>query len=315
MNTTSLKNKKWKAEDMPDQTGKVMIITGANSGLGLYASMELARKGATVIMTSRNIDKGHEAVEEIKQEIPHAKVELMQLDLSKLSSVKSFTGEFNEKYERLDALINNAGIMQPPYTKTEDGFELQIGVNHFGHYVLTGLLLEKLKNTPGSRVINQSSMAHSRGKMNFDDINSEKKYSRLGAYGQSKLANLLFNNELNRLFKENSIDSIAIGVHPGYTATNLQHNGPTLGGKSLWSRIYTITNKLMAQCVDKGILPMLYAATEDDLDGGDYIGPGRFSGARGYPKRVKASDSAYNQEVAKRLWGASEDLTGVKYNF
>lgn len=315
MSTESLKKKKWKAEDIPDQSGKIIIMTGANSGLGLEATKELVRKGATVIMACRNIEKGKDAVDEVITEIPNAKVELMELDLSKLVSVREFAKNFNQKFDKLDVLVNNAGIMQPPYTVTEDGFELQIGVNHFGHYVLTGLLLDKLKFSPGSRVVNQSSIAHSRGIINFEDINSKDKYSRLGAYGQSKLANLLFNNELDRLFKENSTDTIAVGVHPGYTATKLQHNGPTLGGKSIWSRLYTVTNKIMAQGVDKGILPMLYAATEDDVTGGDYIGPGGFSGMRGYPKRIKSSERSYSLEDANTLWDLSEELTGLKYEF
>ena len=315
MNTEHLKNKKWKAEDIPNQSGKLIIITGANSGLGLEASKELARKGATVIMACRNMEKGKEAVNELIEEIPNAKIELMQLDLSKLKSVHEFANKFNQQFDRLDILINNAGIMQPPYTKTEDGFELQIGVNHFGHFLLTGLLLDKLKTTKGSRVINQSSIAHNSGKMNFDDINSEEKYSRLGAYGQSKLANMLFNHQLNRLFVENSIKAIAVGVHPGYTETKLQHNGPTVGGKSIWSRLYTVTNKIMAQSVDKGILPMLYAATESDVKGGDYIGPKSFFGTRGYASRIKSSKRSYNLEDAKTLWDLSEKLTQYKYEF
>jgi len=315
MRTDSLKKKKWKVEDIPDQSGKIMIMTGANSGLGLEASKELAKKGATVIMVCRNLEKGTEAVNELRAEIPNAKVELEELDLSKLTSVRKFAKEFNQKFDRLNVLVNNAGIMQPPYTVTEDGFELQIGVNHFGHFLLTGLLLDKLKVAPGSRVINQSSIAHNSGKMNFDDINSQNKYSRTGAYGQSKLANLLFSYELNRLFKENSIETIAVGVHPGYTATNLQHNGPMLGGKSIWSRLYTVTNKLIAQGIDKGILPMLYAATQDDVNGGDYIGPKTFFGTRGYANRIKSSKRSYNLEDAKTLWGLSEELTGHKYEF
>ncbi|MHA2092113.1 MAG: oxidoreductase, partial [Candidatus Kariarchaeaceae archaeon] len=307
---------KWKSEDMDDQTGKIIVITGANSGLGFEASKELARKNATVIMAVRDLEKGETAANEIREEIPSAKLDVTKLDLSSLSSVKEFADQFKGKYNELHVLINNAGIMQPPKMETEDGFELQIGVNHFGHYALTGQLFDLLKATSGSRVINQSSMAARYGKMNFDDINSSEQYGRNAAYGQSKLANLLFAYELDRKLKHHGInDVMSTAVHPGYTATNLQHSGPTVGGKSMWSRLYTITNKLMAQNVKKGALPMLYAATASDMGGGDYIGPRGLRQTRGYPKHVKSPKASYIETDAKRLWEMSEEMTGIKFNF
>ena len=311
-----LEKKKWKAEEMPDQTGKIVIITGANSGLGFGASRELARKGAKVILACRSLEKAEEAILEIREEIPDADVEAMELNLASLDSVRSFVEQFKEKYDRLDILINNAGVMQPPYMETEDKLELQMGVNHFAHFALTAGLMGLIKGTPGSRIINQSSVAHTRaGRFDFESINNEEKYGRTKTYSTSKLANLLFTYELDRRLKENSIDAIAIGVHPGYTTTKLQHNGPTIGGKSKFSRMYTVTNKLIAQDLSKGILPMLYAATESDVNGGDYIGcKSRLLGQmRGYPQRVKSHKHSYNEEDAKRLWDLSEEITQVKF--
>ena len=308
--------KKWGYDDIEDQTGKIFIITGANSGLGLSATKGLAAKGATVIMACRNQEKADEASVQIRKDYPDAKLDIMILDLSSFDSIRKFAKSFNAKYNQLHGLLNNAGIMQPPFRKTKDGFELQIGVNHFGHYLLTGLLLEKIKATPGARVVLQSSFAHEMTKgINFDDINNEEKYSRTEVYSQSKLANLLFAFELDRKFKAHNIDAIAVGVHPGYTATNLQSNGPSLGGASFFSRLYKVTNFLVAQNVEKGALPLLYAAVSPDIKGGDYIGPGGFRAMRGYPKRQKAKETAYNEDSAKKLWTISEEKTELVYNF
>ena len=316
MSTEPLLKKKWNYEDIGDQTGKIFLITGANSGLGLSASRGLASHGATVVMTSRSIEKGTEAVESIKKEYPQAKLDVMQLDLASFKSIKEFATSFKSKYNQLHGLLNNAGIMQPPFRKTEDGLELQMGTNHFGHYLLTGLLLDVIKTTPGSRVILQSSVVHENTKgINFDDINNEKKYNRTGVYAQSKLANLLFAFELNRKFQEHNINAIALGVHPGYSATNLQSNGPSLGGASIFSRMYKISNFLVAQNVNKGALPLVYAAVASDVHGGDYIGPTGFRRMRGFPRRLKAKETAYDEEAAKKLWAISEEKTGLHYNF
>ena len=240
----------------------------------------------------------------------------MKLDLANFQSIKNFADSFKSKYSQLHGLLNNAGVMQPPFRKTDDGLELQMGTNHFGHFLLTGLLLEVIKNTPGSRVVMQSSFAHEMTKgIDFEDINHENKYSRTEVYSQSKLANLLFAFELDRKFKENKIDAIALGVHPGYSATNLQSAGPALGGASFLSRVYKITNALVAQSVDKGALPLIYAAVAPDVNGGDYIGPKGMRNMRGHPKRLKAKKTAYDVESAKKLWIISEEITGFSYNF
>lgn len=316
MSTEPLLKKNWNYDDIGDQTGKTFLITGANSGLGFSASRGLASHGATVIMTSRNLEKGNKAADEIKEKFPNAKLEVMQLDLASFKSIKEFANSFKSKYNQLNGLLNNAGIMQPPFRKTEDGLELQMGTNHFGHYLLTGLLLGVIKATPGSRVISQSSVVHESTKgINFDDINNEKKYNRTEVYAQSKLANLLFVFELNRKFTEHNIDAIALGVHPGYSATNLQSTGPSLGGASIFSRMYKISNFLIAQNVEKGALPLVYAAVAPDVKGGDYIGPTGMRRMRGYPRRLKAKKTAYDEEAAKKLWVISEEKTGFKYDF
>lgn len=314
--TKALFKEKWNTDDIVDQINKIFVITGSNSGLGLEATKQLALKGATVILAIRNMEKGEIAVNKIKEIVPNAKLDIMHLDLSSLKSIHEFSDKFHDKYKQLHVLINNAGVMQPPKMKTEDGFELQIGVNHFGHYALTGLLFDIIKATPNSRIISQSSFAANMGKIDFNDLNHDKKYSRTGAYGQSKLANLLFIFELDRKLKENGITSVkSIAVHPGYTNTGLQQNGPSVNGKSFLFRIYSLTDKLFAQHVSMGVLPMLYAATAPDVESGDYIGPAKLMQTRGHPKRVKATKKAYIKEDAAKLWEISEEKTKVKFNF
>lgn len=305
----------WDYEDITDQSGKVYAITGANSGLGLAATKGLAANNARVVMACRSEDKAQSAADEVKDDYPDAKLDIMLLDLASLDSVREFASEFNDKYDQLHGLLNNAGVMQTPYKKTEDGFELQIGVNHFGHFALTGLLLDRIKQTPSARVVVQSSGAHRMvNGIDFDDINSEDSYSRTGAYGQSKLANLLFAFELDRKFKKHQTGASAVGVHPGYTDTNLQFSGPALEGWSIWSVLYQFTNKFFAQSEEMGALPLLYGAVGSEVKGGDYFGPGGFFGAWGYPSRIKASDTAYDEEEAEQLWKLSEELTGVTYD-
>lgn len=316
MSTKPLIKKNWSYDDIPDQSGKIFLITGANSGLGFSASKALASHGATVVLTSRSLEKGTKAVEEIKKEFPDAKLDFMQLDLASFKSIKEFSSQFKSKYSKLNGLLNNAGIMQPPRRETEDGLELQMGTNHFGHFLLTGLLLDVIKNSPGCRIICQSSTVHEMTDgINFEDINHEQKYSRTEVYAESKLANLLFAFELNRKFQEHSINAIALGVHPGYAKTNLQSAGPSLGGTSMLARAYKISNALFAQNIDKGASPLVYAAIAPDVDGGDYIGPTGMRRMRGYPRRLKAKKTAYDEESAKKLWKISEEKTGLVYNF
>ncbi len=305
-----MKNGKWTIQDMPDQSGKVIIVTGANSGLGFETSKALAARSAQVVMACRNMRKGEEAAAAIRTAVPGASLDLMQLDLASLDSIEQFAQTFKTRYERLDVLVNNAGIMATPYTQTADGFEMQFGTNHLGHFALTGALLDVLLKTPGARIVNVSSGMHRFvSSMNFDDIQGRQAYNRWNAYGQSKLANLLFTYELQRKLEQADADLIAVAAHPGYAATNLQTNGRGGAGSRVWNGI----NKLLAQSQAMGALPQLYAATEDTVSGGEYYGPGGLFESRGYPTRVQASAAAHDAAAAARLWQISEELTGVTY--
>jgi len=295
--------KKWTTDNIPDQTGRIAIVTGANSGIGYETALALAQKDATVVMACRNLAKANPAAEQIRATNPSGTVEVMQLDLGDLESVKAFAAAFQEKYDRLDLLINNAGIMMPPYGKTTQGFETQFGVNHLGHFALTGLLLNLLLQTPQSRVVTVSSMSHRFGRIDFDDLNWEKGYNPNAAYGQSKLANLLFTYELQRKLTATGQDTIATAAHPGWTGTNLQRHAAWLN----------FLNRFVAQAPPMGALPTLMAATEPGVNGGEYFGPGGFMEMRGYPQRVKSNDRSYDEDVAAKLWGVSEELTGVRY--
>lgn len=299
-----MKNDKWTLENIPDQRGKIVIVTGANSGIGYEAARALARKGANVIMACRSLEKGEAAVAQIRRENLQGDVILRQLDLADLSSVRNFADEFLAEYKQLNILINNAGVMAIPYRKTKDGFEMQFGTNHLGHFALTGLLFELLKNTPNSRVVTVSSYAHIVGKINFDDLNSEKSYQKWLAYGQSKLANLLFAYELQRRSAKKGDNPISIAVHPGYAATNLQNS----------SSFFSFTNNFMAQSQEMGALPTLYAATNPEIEGGEFIGPDGFLAQRGYPHKARSSARSYDPETAQRLWQVSEELTGVRFD-
>ncbi|MBT2560705.1 SDR family NAD(P)-dependent oxidoreductase [Pedobacter sp. ISL-68] len=304
----------WTADNIPSQQGKTILITGANSGLGLEASKVLSGKGAQVIMTVRNLQKGKEAVETIKKENPDAKLDLMLLDLSDFQSIRRFSEDFHSRYSQLHVLINNAGVMSPPNRElTKQGFEVQFGANHLGHFLLTGLLLDITRKTPNSRIAVQSSLAHKHkqyggGYMVFEDLNFEKKtYNKDHAYGQSKLANLLFAYELERKLKAHHISTIVTAAHPGYTNTNLQ--------KNFGFFIKVIMNKLVAQKVEMGTLPILRAATEEGLKGSEFFGPTKMNEIKGFPELVKSNDKSYDKEIAKRLWEVSEKLTGFTYKF
>jgi NAD(P)-dependent dehydrogenase (short-subunit alcohol dehydrogenase family) len=292
----------WTAETMPDLSGKVAIVTGANSGIGFEEARALASKSATVILACRNQQKGEAALERILQEHPRAKAERMQLDLSDLSSVRRFAGEYADRFDRLDILLNNAGIMAVPYGKTAGGFELQFGTNHLGHFALTGLLIERIRRTPEARVVTVSSGGHRFAEMDFGNLNAEKGYDPQRAYAQSKLANLLFTYELQRRFEKAGIDAIAAAAHPGWTATNL---GPD------WKMVRLIT-KIIAQTAEMGALPALYAATAPDVRGGEYYGPGGWQEIRGFPAKVRSSARSYDAAAASRLWSVSETMTGVR---
>jgi NAD(P)-dependent dehydrogenase (short-subunit alcohol dehydrogenase family) len=303
---------KWTAADIPDQTSRVAVVTGANSGLGLVTARELARAGATVVLACRNASKGEDALASIKAAVPAADAAVAELDLADLTSVRGFAAGLAGEHERLDLLILNAGVMAPPRRLTADGFESQLGTNHLGHFALTGLLLGLLLAAPAPRVVTLSSGAHRIGAMRFDDLQSERSYNNWRAYGQSKLANLLFCFELQRraLAADTSLTSLA--SHPGYAATNLQFAGPA--GK-LERLGMAFGNRLFAQSAEMGALPTLYAATFPDVPGGSFIGPDGLLEQRGHPHLVTAAKKAYDEAAQRRLWDVSEELTGVRYAF
>lgn len=307
-------NQKWTQNDIPNLSGKVIVITGANSGLGLACAKTLAAKGATVVMTARNVQKGEAARGEILQEQPHASLDLMKLDVGDLSSVRAFAAAFKDKYARLDILLNNAGVMAIPRQETPDGFEMQLGVNHLGHFALTGLLLNVITKTPNARIHNVSSSANYTGTINFDDLMGEKNYSRWGAYGQSKLANVFFTFELQKRLSAAGHDTIANVSHPGVVIGNLQANSVAQSGTGLEGLLYRLIEPILAQDIGMGVLPMLYGMTAKEARGGVFYGPRTFN-LRGYPAEKKANKEAYDAEALRRFWDVSEQLTGVKYDF
>jgi NAD(P)-dependent dehydrogenase (short-subunit alcohol dehydrogenase family) len=299
----------WTASNIPDQHDRLAIVTGANSGIGLVTARELARAGARVIMACRDIDKGDNAAAAIRADVAGAQVEVRALDLASLDSVRHFADHYSEP--RLDLLINNAGVMAPPKRTTADGFELQFGTNHLGHFALTGLLLSRLLATPAARVVTVSSTAHKFGRIDFDDLHGERSYRRWLRYGQSKLANLLFALELDRRLRTAGADVISVAAHPGYAATNLQFAATPSRIERLGS---AVLNRIYAQDAERGALPTLYAATEP-VPGGSFVGPDGFQEMRGYPTLVKPTRAARNPETARRLWQVSEELTGVFFDF
>ncbi|GAB4530527.1 MAG: SDR family NAD(P)-dependent oxidoreductase [Anaerolineae bacterium] len=304
---------KWTAQDMPDQTGRTAIVTGANSGLGYETALALARKGAHVVMAIRNLEKGQQAHDDIRKQVPNASLRMMKLDLSSLESVRSFARDFQQQYSQLDLLINNAGVMATPYSHTKDGFEMQFGVNHLGHFALTGLLMEMLIATPGSRVVTVTSTANYIGSIHFDDLQLKNNYSRYGAYGQSKLANVMFTFELQRRLQAAGVQTVALTAHPGLSSTNLQSNTANTNNSPLEMALYTLAHATISQNQTMGALPQLYAATAPEAKPGAFYGP-HFLATRGYPKEVRANRKAYNEADARRLWEMSEKLTGVTYD-
>ncbi len=293
--------------DLPDQHDRMALITGANSGIGFEAALSLARAGARVIMACRDTAKGETAAQRIRAGVPESEVDVARLDLASLESVRVFAESY--PHEHLDLLINNAGVMVPPHQITVDGFELQLGTNHLGHFALTGRLLDKLLATPNARVVTVSSNAHKFGRINFDDLQSERSYQRWRAYGQSKLANLLFAFELDRRLRATQANLLSVAAHPGYAATNLQFAATPSRVERLGS---VVLNRVVAQDAEHGALPTLYAATAD-IPGGSFVGPDGFQEMRGQPKLVKATRAAQDPEMAARLWDVSEQLTGVHF--
>ena len=305
----------WSDKDIPDQRGKLALITGGNSGIGYEAALALAGKGAHVILAVRSIDKGQEAATAIKHVHSGALVEVMELDLSDLGSIRRFADIFHERFAALPLLIDNAGVMALPYRRTADGFEMQFGTNHLGHFALTGLLLPAILSTPQARVVVVSSGMHESGRIDFDNLDGARSYQPWGAYSQSKLANLLFAYELQRRFQAAGADALAVGCHPGYAATNLQATGSRMAGSRVRELLFAVANRLVAQSAAMGALPTLYAATSPDVHGGEYIGPKGLGGMRGAPGTASSSALSHDRAVAARLWQVSEQLTGVQYDF
>jgi protochlorophyllide reductase len=301
---------RWTANDIPDLHGRTALVTGANSGLGLETCLALAAKGAHVIMASRNLEKARQALSIIATKVPSASPELVQLDLASLASIRACATSILNHHQRLDLLFNNAGVMAIPRQETQDGFEMQFGTNHLGHFALTGLLLPLLLATPGSRVITTTSMARRFGRINFNDLHRTQAYNRWEAYGQSKAANLLFAFELQKRLAATGTQTISVAAHPGYANTNLQSNSATSRFEAIG---YKLFGPIFAQSAAMGALPQLYAGTSPDIHGGELVGPGSLGGLRGYPRIERQAQREYDPVTAARLWEVSTDLTGVDY--
>jgi NAD(P)-dependent dehydrogenase (short-subunit alcohol dehydrogenase family) len=298
---------KWTTADIPDQNGRVAVITGANTGLGYETALALAAHGAHVVLAVRDLDKGKDAISRIVSQSPQADVALQELDLTSLESVRGAARQLRADHDRIDLLINNAGVMYPPKSITKDGFELQFGTNHLGHFALTGLLLDRLLPVAGSRVVTISSIGHRiRADIHFDDLQWEHSYNRVSAYGQAKLANLLFTYELQRRLAPRGT-TIAVAAHPGGSNTELMRHLPGWAGS-----LYPVLAPVF-QDAAMGALPQLRAATDPSVQGGQYYGPGGFGQTRGYPELVGSSKKSHDAGRQRRLWTVSEELTAVTY--
>jgi NAD(P)-dependent dehydrogenase (short-subunit alcohol dehydrogenase family) len=296
---------KWGASDIPDQSGRTAVITGGNSGIGLAAARYLAARGARVVLACRDAGRAQAAAEQLAGEVADAEVGTVALDLSSLDSVRAAAAEIRSRYPRLDLLINNAGVMMPPLGRTAEGYELQFGTNHLGHFALTGLVLPSLLGVPGSRVVTVSSNLHKMGRIHFDDLQWEHGYRRMGAYGQSKLANLLFTYELQRRLAAGGDPTIAVAAHPGTSDTALARHMPA------WQQLGARLSP--SQGAAMGALPTLRAATDPDAAGGDYYGPAGFGELTGPPRLVRSSARSRDEEAQRQMWAISEELTGVTF--
>lgn len=297
----------WTTSDIPDQSGRVAVVTGANSGLGLETVRELARAGASVVLAVRSLDRGQNAIDDIRADQPDADLHLQELDLASLASIRAAAEEVRTNLDRIDLLINNAGVMYTPRQQTADGFEMQFGTNHLGHFAWTGLLLDLALEVEGSRIVTVSSVGHRiRSRIDFDDLNAERSYNRVAAYGRSKLANLLFTYELQRRLSAANAPTMALAAHPGGSDTELTRHIPGAG-------ILAPLTSLIAQSAAMGALPTLRAATDPAASGGQYYGPDGFMETRGHPVVVKSSGRSHEVETQQRLWAVSEQLTDVTY--
>ena len=298
----------WTVADVPDQQGRTAVVTGANSGIGFEAAAVLAQRGAVTVLACRDTGKAERAAARLSATAPRAKVSVVRLDLASLDSVRAAAGQIRASHERLDLLINNAGLMMPPRGTTADGFELQFGTNHLGHFALTGLLLDRLLTVPGSRVVTVSSNGHRAGRINFADLQSERRYGRMSAYAQSKLANLMFTYELERRLRAAGAATIALAAHPGSAGTDLVRHFP-----GVMQTVYSRAGGVFKQSAAMGALPTLRAATDPAARGGEYYGPGGFAQMTGYPVRVSSNGRSRDEQAQRRLWAESERLTGVTF--
>jgi len=303
----------WTAADLPGLAGRTVVVTGANTGIGFAATRAFADAGATVVMACRSVERGEAARDRLLADDPPGTLDVRGCDLADLDSVRAFAESLDRP---IDVLCNNAGVMALPRRETADGFEYQFGVNHLGHFALTGLLLDRLVAADGeSRVVTQSSGLHERGEMEFSDLHGERSYDEWDAYAQSKLSNLLFAYELDRRLRDADLDVTSVGCHPGYASTDLQRRGPERSGSTLRLWAMQAANALFGQSADQGALQMLYAATAPEVSGGDYVGPGGLMNMRGPPEVQQSSDRSRDEATAERLWTVSEELTGVSYDF
>jgi len=305
----------WTADDIPALEGRTIVVTGATSGLGRESATALARAGARVLMAARDAEKAERVRGEVAAVATGPEPEVVALDLADLASVRAAAADIAERAPQLDVLMNNAGVMALPKATTADGFEVQLGTNHLGHFALTGLLLPSLLAADAGRVVTTSSGAHKPGRMRWDDLHSERRYQRWLAYSQSKLANLLFAYELDRRAREARTALASVAAHPGYASTHLQAAGPELSGSALGVRLWDALNRVAAQPAAAGALPQLYAATMADVRGGEYFGPAGLFEMRGAPTRVDSTKRSHSGPDGARLWDVSEELTGVAYEW
>jgi len=305
---TKTRQRPWTVADVPAQQGRTAVVTGANTGIGFEAAAVLAQRGAVTILACRDTGKAERAVARLSAAAPQATVSVVRLDLASLDSVRAAAGQIRASHSRLDLLINNAGLMMPPRGITADGFELQFGTNHLGHFALTGLLLDLMLPVPGSRVVTVSSNGHRAGRINFADLQSERRYGRMTAYAQSKLANLMFTYELERRLEAAEAATIALAAHPGSAGTELVRHVP-----GVLRTVYDRAGGWFKQSAAMGALPMIRAATDPAARGGEYYGPSGLAQLTGYPVRVSSTSRSHDEGAQRRLWAESERLTGVTF--
>ena len=296
-----------------DLRGRTFLVTGGNSGIGFEAARAFAHGGGPVVLACRDIRRGDEAAARVRGEIASADVDVLEMDLADLASVRDAAKRFADQHAHLDVLVNNAGVMAVPQRQTADGFELQLGTNHLGHFALTGLLLDTLLAAPQPRVVSISSVLHRYGRIDFDNLHGQHFYDPWIAYGQSKLANLLFTRELQKRADHAGRPLISAAAHPGWARTHLQTAGPRMRGSRVGIGVRRVANMIFGQSAAAGALPTVYAATAPDVEGGDYIGPSSLGELRGKPKKVSSAKAAFDEETGCRLWEVSTGLTGVRY--